>query len=114
MQQPSLGRILAAVELNPDRPRVTIRRDDARALLANHQRQAADVEHYKTAAIRLEAMCTQNCADIERLSRERDGLKALAEQRRVAAEPLIHPLALMPHAWVLYSLSAFAGFMAHG
>ena len=29
-------RILAAIELNPDRPHVTLRRDDARAFLADN------------------------------------------------------------------------------
>ena len=107
----SIDRIRAAVELNPDRLRVTLRREDARQLLAENQRLAADVERYKTGAIELEAMCVEHCATIRRLRRERDGFQHLAEQRRLAAAPLIHPLAHLPHAWALYVACTFAGVL---
>ncbi len=108
-------RITAAVEFNPDRSRVTLSREVARELLADHQRQAADVEFYKAGIARAESMLSEQCTTIERLTRERDGFKHLAEQRRAAAEPLIHPLAHLPHAWVLYGLSAVAAaLVGHG
>ena len=97
MQQPSLARIITAVELNPDRPRVTLRRDDVRELLADHQRQALTPSITRTGAIRLLKRCAPIAAPpSERLTRERDGLRELAEQRRAAAAPLIHPLAHLP------------------
>ena len=84
MQQPSLTRIIAAIELNPDRPRVTLRRDDVRALLADHQRQAADVEHYKTGCVRLEQMCAQHFATTAAQQAEEQQLRT--QLQRLAAE----------------------------
>ena len=44
-----------------------------------------------------------------RLTRERDGYKVLAEQRRRLAEHLVDPLSMVPAALWLYGLSAVAG-----
>ena len=107
----SAERILAAVELNPDRSRVTIRRDDARQLLADNQRLAADVEHYKTGAIRLECMCSNHLTMLGRRTQERDATIADLEQHRADTRPLIHPLAHLPHAWALYVACTLGGLL---
>ena len=104
-------RILAAVELNPERPRVTIRRDDARQLLADNQRLAADVEHYKTGAVRLECICSNHLNMLERRTQERDAAIADLEQHRADTRPLIHPLSLLPHAWAVYVACTIGGML---
>ena len=114
----ALARLTVAVELNPDRRRVTLRRDDVRAMLADHQRQASDVEHYKTGAVRLEAMCAERCATVARLTHECAEQRAIAARGRVTAEDLHARMVdfawVWPRAWMLYVATAFAGFMAHG
>ena len=107
----AIDRIHTAVELNPDRSRVTIRRDDARAAVAEVARFSDQAETHRACAARAESMLTEHCETIERLTRERDGFKALAGRRRRSAEYLVDPLSFMPAAWWLYGLSAFAGVL---
>ena len=101
-------RILAAVDLSPDRSRVTIRRDDARwmldqlqfltgvlsahetereALDATMAAQTAEIDRLTTACVRLEQMVAQHCDATRHVARERDAaIGELAEMAQTVAE----------------------------
>ena len=116
------SRLTDAVDLNPERSRVTIRRDDARAVLAAEQRLSADVEHYKTACVRLEELHAHMCRKQSIASdllcsawSACDGFKALAEARGDAIAHMSAYSWIMPRAWLLYALSAIGGVLVgHG
>jgi hypothetical protein len=81
-------RVFAAIEINPDRSRVTIRRDDAREMLDDNQRLTADRERDRVNAIQAETMLTEHCrisdahkADITYL---RNTLEQVTEEREEA------------------------------